>query len=651
LIWPLTSGDSPVSVLAIDPQEPQVLYAGTSHSVFRTVNGGATWTVINLVGPHPVRVLDVKVDPVNRATVYVATEERGILKSRDYGQNSNRLLNSPPTVHALAIDGTNPATVYAGTPSGVFKSVDGGMTWSASSSGLPAGDVLSLAIDPETPTTLYATLNSPGHVFKSLDGGASWTALGASGIAGSKMTAVAIDPLEPSTVYAGTSGFGVRKTTDGGATWITRNTSMDDAHVEVVAFDPLVAATIYAGLAGGGIAKTTDDGITWAPINAGLGNPFIRALAVDPFVPDTLYAGTAGGVFRSTDGGASWSARNAGLRSPRNTWVTVLDVRSLVIDPETETLYAGTWGRDLHAFKSLDDGASWMACGLLLDGTYVSVRKLIIDPADGGALYAGTSSGVFKSRDSCATWTSVGNDSVAAHDLAVDPADGTLYKVTAEYERSQDGSLLKLASDGSWHSVDLPGSPTGGKARAIAFDGADPSTLYVGTVRRDPWFVNDGVGVFQSTDGGASWTVRGQPLEAIVTTLAISPLRPAKIYAGTATGVFESQPFPTFTIGPARWGAAGWTVTVSVTNSFRHPRDRMALYRFNGSVEELTDWKYLNGSKTEPAQGLTTATVTFRLPPAAGHFQVRVFSESYGGIWASGWFTAGFTPVPGATVK
>jgi len=111
-------------------------------------------------------------------------------------------------IRVLAIDPATPTTLYAGTyGGGVFKSANGGASWSAVNSGLTSLAVLALAIDPATPTTLYAG-TSGGGVFKSVNGGASWSAVN-SGLANLDILALAIDPATPTTLYAGTSGGGV----------------------------------------------------------------------------------------------------------------------------------------------------------------------------------------------------------------------------------------------------------------------------------------------------------------------------------------------------------------------------------------------------------------------------------------------------------
>ena len=243
-------------------------------------------------------------------------------------------------VEALAIDPVTPSTLYAGlwwrsafgaVHTGLFKSTDGGGSWTETNWGLTSGSynfIVALAIDPLTPSTLYAGTNE--GVSKSTNGGASWTEVLTG--TGRDVTCLAIDPLTPSTLYAGARNDGiVFKSTDGGASWRFRGLS--GRTVGAVAIDPVTPSTVYAGT-NFGVAKSTNGGGNWTT-----GDPSIAAgsLAIDPLTPSTLYAGTGRGVFRSTDGGGSWTEVNSGLSN------TV--VASLVIDPLTSsTLYAGTDG-------------------------------------------------------------------------------------------------------------------------------------------------------------------------------------------------------------------------------------------------------------------------------------------------------------------
>ena len=128
-----------------------------------------------------------------------------------------------------------------------------------------------------------------------------WTS---NGPEGGYVRALAIDPQTPTTLYAGTYG-GVFKSTDGGGNWSTVNTGLTATGVYALAIDPQTPATLYAGTDGGGVFKSTDGGANWSAVNTGLTNTYVYALAIDPQTPATLYAGTYGGVFKSTHGGGN----------------------------------------------------------------------------------------------------------------------------------------------------------------------------------------------------------------------------------------------------------------------------------------------------------------------------------------------------------
>jgi photosystem II stability/assembly factor-like uncharacterized protein len=244
----------------------------------------------------------------------------------------------------------------------VFKTTDGGTTWAPASSGITSIDIRALAIDPSAPGTIYAaaapTLPDGFHrvnggVFKTTNGGVSWTSA-SSGLPDTEIVlAFAIDPASPSTIYAGAFS-GVFKSSDGGASWLLVNRgTFSYAVTSSLALDPHSPATIYAGQYYNGpylvhsnygeVAKSTDAGASWVGVNNGFDHPYrpaIISLAVDPLSTSTVYAGTqGGGVFRTLDGGSSWVAVNGGLDNP-----AALTVAALAIDPRSPTtLYAGTF--------------------------------------------------------------------------------------------------------------------------------------------------------------------------------------------------------------------------------------------------------------------------------------------------------------------
>ena len=121
--------------------------------------------------------------------------------------------------------------------------------------------ILSLAVDPSTPATLYA--GTYGGTFKSTDGGAHWSGIN-NGLVSNFVYTLAVDPGKPATLYAGTY-MGVYKSTNGGDTWSPANDGMADAWVFALAFDPNTSTTIYAGT-DEGVYKTMDGGVHWTAV-------------------------------------------------------------------------------------------------------------------------------------------------------------------------------------------------------------------------------------------------------------------------------------------------------------------------------------------------------------------------------------------------
>ena len=305
-------------------------------------------------------------------------------------------------VYALAINPVNTSTIYAATDSGVLRSTDGGATWDLSNNGLPSARVTAVAIDPSNPSTVYVGTQG---VFKSTDGGETW-APADNGIPSSSLgiAAIAIDPSRPSILYAGlfaNSGFGLARSADGGSTWKAAiSIVLPNATFDGLALGPANSSTIYAASMNGGVFKSTDDGATWAAVSNGLPSLRITALALDPSHPATLYARARGSaVFTSKDGGASWLPANTGLSA---SFDVAAIASALAIDPSNSSiLYTGTYSGGV--FKTTDGAANWTAMnnGLPPD----SGGALAIDPKNPSLLYAGTTDGrIFKSTNGGISW-------------------------------------------------------------------------------------------------------------------------------------------------------------------------------------------------------------------------------------------------------
>lgn len=314
----------------------------------------------------------------------------GVLKSADGGINwkatgSGIATTVGDTVTALAVDPTNPSTIYAGVfsfngPSGVFKSIDGGSNWTAINSGLTATNIRALAIAPTVTPTIYAGLDVAG-IYKSTDGGENWFSVNTD-LLDNSIASLAVDPRNPSVVYAGGNNSGVSKSTDGGAHW--SYTGGPGSNTLCLAFDPVNPTTIYAGRTNS-VDRSTNGGATWDYIGQGISHPngtTVKALAIDPTATNKIYAATDKGVFRTANAASTpWTLSNTGLTST--------DVRALVIDRmNTSTLYAGTAN---GIFKSIDGGSSWKPHNSGLVGSLIV--SLALDPAITSTVYAGTLGG------------------------------------------------------------------------------------------------------------------------------------------------------------------------------------------------------------------------------------------------------------------
>jgi uncharacterized repeat protein (TIGR01451 family) len=306
-----------VHSLAIDPSTPATVYAGTeAGGVFKSTDSGGSWTAVN-TGLTNLDVRALAIDPSTPATTYAGTYGAGVFKSVNSGETwapvHSGLTNL--AVSALAIDPSTPTTLYAGTDGGgVFKSTDAGGNWTAASAGLSLGftapSVTALVIDPASPRTLYAAASFYAlelwlwSVFKSADGGGSWTQAntglpgGATIGAPRDVQALAVDPADSATLYA-VDRYSTFKSADGGDTWAPVGLSLTGSAWDVV-IDPTVAGKLYAATSDG-VFRSTDGGDTWTPVNKGLASPNVGALALDPTGPTTLYAGLSqGGVWQAS---------------------------------------------------------------------------------------------------------------------------------------------------------------------------------------------------------------------------------------------------------------------------------------------------------------------------------------------------------------
>lgn len=506
---------TPLRKLAINPANPQILYAAISrYGVYRSTDGGNTWTESLTIGS----ARTVVVNPLSPNVVYAAIDDEGIYKSVDGGGAWTPVSTALDTTRALAIDPVNPNTVYAGVMGkGIFKSTDAGGGWGAINNGLGEDlNLRSIAVAPSAPNTVYAGTSL--WLYRSTDGGGSWNVTDPS-FSSFFVNAIAVDPTDANRVYIGShmlAGGGVFRSTDGGNTLVSKNAGLLNTIVYSIARDPANPQTFYAGTWGGGLFKSTDGGQTWVEKNGDAGDPdslwwipYVYAIAISPAAPQIVYVGTAyddSAVFKSTDSGESWTEMSNGLPGDDR------DIFSLAVNPfDPNIVYAGT---ENNVFRTTNGGVDWLATSGVPDDT--QVLALAIDPQSPNIVYAGTyGGGIYKSTDAGDNWVAVnsGLDSPYVYDLAVDLASPhIIYAGTANkiYKSMDGGSHWTLASNG------LPAVAI----RALAIDSSTPSHLYAGTHNQ---------GVYRSVNAAGNWAELNKGLG----NKQIRALAVGSIHAGT----------------------------------------------------------------------------------------------------------------------
>ncbi|MCO5171198.1 MAG: YCF48-related protein [Planctomycetes bacterium] len=523
--------------LAVDPTDADVLYAGTGGSqpgvgVFKSGDGGATWNPASSGLPADATVRALAVDPTNPQVVYAVhgtsgigapTTGQGIYKSIDGGGTWTQVRSGPDEVGVLVLDPTNAQVVYAAAyGDGVLKSTNGGSTWSFVNTGLGASlEVEGFALDPSAPQTLYAVMSE--GAFKTTNGGASWapvnagftepsTGLGVP-LSGGISLAVGSDGAR---VYAGTWGHALFRSANAAASWTQVLAPFDGLGVGTILHHPTVNGTVFAGTYGRGVLRSTDGGQTWHPRNGGLGDLFLwgfGALAMDPTSTDVLYAATEGGIFKSTNAGLTWT-----------------DVTSAPLPPdeEVDAVAAGPAGTvwamsDARLFRSADGGATWADVTGTLPPLFLPIIRP--HPTDTSTAWLTPGFGVFKTTDGGQTWTSLASGPLPPNanvtGLVVAPGDPSVLYVTTQFHTKP---LKSLDGGASW--LELSSWPLSPGATALAIDPQDPDHVVVGKDQD----------VHRTRDGGATWTVSpnaGLPAgPTTVYALAVSPFDPERLYVG-----------------------------------------------------------------------------------------------------------------------
>jgi len=235
--------DSPLShyqvwALAIDPQEPALMFAGTGTptppGLFRSTDGGLSWEQrpMEIAAECPAvgtpRVTGIAIDPANRNNVWMGIEVDGVRHSTDRGETWKTIGNTIPNpdVHNVLVVEGPPKTIIVVVNNGLFTSIDDGATWKPHQlrASFPTIYPRGIAVQPGNGKTVFLTIGdatpgSIGTVLRSQDTGATWEELSLPVPANSAMWVVHMQPTNPKTVFAGSRYGYLYQSEDGGTTW------------------------------------------------------------------------------------------------------------------------------------------------------------------------------------------------------------------------------------------------------------------------------------------------------------------------------------------------------------------------------------------------------------------------------------------------
>jgi uncharacterized repeat protein (TIGR01451 family) len=410
--WNRTASGSFLAV-AVDPSTPgrAVATSRTTAPLLLTTDHGATWTTF---GNLPVLRFEGASFAANTPSRIVILGQQGALYTNDNALNWTEAALSPAASHPTQF-ATTPAasskvyTYTANTGGGLFAT-SGDTGWqrlnlAAAQALNPSAEFgeASLAVKPGAPDSIFFGVFNRG-VFRSTDGGQSWTAPNTD-LAGFAAKVFAFDPQDANTMYVSVSpassapAAGIYRSTDGGVTWSPHSTDLPSALLSTdLQIDPADPTRMFLGVSQGnepgspgGLYRSTDRGLTWVQSFNGRD---VNSVAIDPSDSARMYVATENGLRVSNDGGSSFFSNTAFSA------ITNKSANNVVIDPVVPTTlyvasldpYSPGMKESSWILRSVDAGDTWEVLRSAADaGGPWYVDRLALDPNHPTLLYAGTS--------------------------------------------------------------------------------------------------------------------------------------------------------------------------------------------------------------------------------------------------------------------
>lgn len=593
-----------IGAMAVAPSNPSVIYAGTGEAdirsdlsigggIFKSIDAGKTWQYIGL--GHTRQISKIIVDPRNPDTVLVAAlghaygpnTERGVFRSTDGGRTWKKVLYKDANTGAidLCFDPTNSQVVYAalynahrvpwstyapheGSGSGIYKSTDGGVTWTAlTGHGLPAGPVGRIGIAVAYGSyhhRVYGLIEARkgGGLYRSEDAGSTWRRVSKDPRIterGWYFGSVIVDPNHANIVYV--PDVSLYRSTDGGRTFIAFKGAPGGDDYHALWIDPNNSMRMITG-SDQGTVITVDGGKTWSSWYNQPTAQFYH-VAVDNQFPFRVYgaqqdSGSASVLSRGNDGEITmrdWHPAGAG------------ESGYIAPDPADPLIvYGGDIYGQVHRFNQrtgqVEDVSPWPFIRSLGPNSDISQSRLrftwtsplVFSPLSPNVLFYG-SQFLLKTTNGGNSWEKISPDLTVLQDskpaataARSAPARGVIYTIAPSPVRADqiwvgtDNGLVQLTRDGgkTWRDVTPKGLAPWSKISLIEASHFDAGTAYAAIDRHR--MDDDKPYIFRTHDFGKTWTQETSGIEAPAYVHAVreDPVRKGLLYAGTETGVYVS---------------------------------------------------------------------------------------------------------------
>jgi len=553
----------PYGTIKTDVYLQAIRGASAMHRNASSSRSDYTW---EFTGPTNIggRITDIEIPQGSFSTIYIAAASGGIFKSVDNGLNWTNVFKSQPTIAIgdLAIDPSNTDIIWAGTGEsnassqsyrgdGIYKSVDGGLTWQHMGLDLAAyfGRIV---VDHSNSNRVFAavcgnlfTPDANRGIYRTTDGGNSWQKVlfvsdSTSGID------IVQHPGNPDILYAAMwermrglnyrrsfgPSSGIWMSEDGGDTWMQLTSGLPQGAnigrigLAISPSNPSVLYAFYDNASEVAVYKTSNGGQNWTRTNdgqiQGMNSSFgwyFGQIRVDPVIPDIVYV-MGVDLYTSTNGGNSWNQ----LAGYFNSDEIHVDHHAMYIHPVTGRVYEGNDG---GLYYSDDAGNNWNKINNLPITQFYDIETDVLNPV---RIYGGTQDNntVRTSTGQTAGWGAIlGGDGFYS---VVDYTNSNI--VYAEYQygalhKSTNGGASMNPINGYWSADRVNWSAP------VVIHPQEHSTLYFGTYR-----------VWKTTNAGSSWSPVSGDLTFgndgssfhTITTLAVSPVEPLIVLAGTDDG-------------------------------------------------------------------------------------------------------------------